>query len=355
MVEGLIRFHFLITDTLMKPHKILSPLAALIVCANSLAVSAKAEDLITANSAGGIELWMTVADARVAMPGATFERVSDGEGIALISVFVDGAEQFSLYAGEEDPESAIDMNASIESIQVMGDKYATAKGVKVGMSAIDVEAKFGKVTEVMSSEIESREYATFSNQPPGLLIQLWSETGTAGVYADGEMTTTKLSEGAKVHSITVMGADIMFDAVIGGIQLGMPEAELMAIAKSESMGVPEKGEDILWEAIGEAVQTWDFKEARLSVDMGSSEIGGEKEVFSITVKAASKLKTARGIGIGSTKEDAAEAYADYPTDEFEADVVAENGNLLIGSIYGGMIFKLDNGIISEIFLGASAE
>lgn len=314
-----------------------------------------AGELITANSAGGIELWMTVADARVAMPGATFERVSDGEGIALVSVFVDGAEQLSLYAGEEDPESSIDMNAPIESIQVMGDKFETARGVKVGMSATDVEAKFGKVTEVMTSEIESREYATFSNQPPGLLIELWSETGTAGVYADGETTTTRLGEGAKVHSITVMGADIMFDAVIGGIRLGMPEAGLMEVADSGSMGAPVKGEDVMWEAIGEAVQTWDFKEAGLSLDMGSSEIGGEKEVFSITVKAPSKLKTARGIGIGSTGEDAVQAYADYPTDEFEAEVVAENGNLLIGSIYGGMIFTLDDGIVSGIFLGAAAE
>lgn len=322
------------------------------VCTGSFAFGA---DLITANSAGGIKLWMSVVEAKDAMPGATFKRVSDGEGIALISVLVDGKEQLCLYAGEEDPESAIDMNATIESIQVTEDSYATAEGVKVGMPAAEVETKFGKVKEVMISEIEGREYVTFSNQPPGLFIQLWSEAGTAGVYADGETTTAKLSEGAKIHSINVVGADIIFDGIIGGIRLGMPESELLAIAAKEGFGEPVKGEDVFWEAIGENVQPWDFKDAGLSLDMSSVEKGGEKLVNSITIKAPSKLKTERGIGIGSTKEEAAKAYAGYPTDKFEAEMISENGSHLVGSIYGGMIFGLEDGKVSEIFLGASAE
>lgn len=324
----------------------------MLVCAIPNTIHA---DLITANSAGGIELWMTVADARVAMPNATFGRVSDGEGNALISVVVDGEEQLCLYAGEDDPEAVIDMNALIESIQVTGANFVTAAGVKVGMSAGDVETKYGEIEEVMMSEIESREYATFSNQPPGLLFRVWSESGTAGVYVDGEATTRQLTQGARIYSIDVVGADIMLDAIIGGIRLGTSENELLEVAKTESLGSPKKGEDVLWGAIGEAVQPWEFEDTGLSVDMASAEIGGDKEVFSITIKAPSKLQTARGIGIGSSKEEVVTAYADYPTEKFEAEMISENGSYLVGSIYGGMIFGLEGGKVSEIFLGASAE
>ncbi|MDP4623501.1 MAG: hypothetical protein NWT08_00040 [Akkermansiaceae bacterium] len=339
------------------PHY-LSPLVALAICISSAsigAVSAESDHLITAGSAGGVEYGMTVDAAQRMLPGATFERDSGGEGRTLISVVMDGKEQLSLYAGEQHPEAKIDFTATIKNIEVTGSGFETAEGVKVGMSASDVESKIGKLNGLVMNEIEAFEYANFSSEPPGMIFRLWSETGTAGVYADGERTTTTLSEGAKIHSIIIVPADVMFDVRIGGIGIGFPEEHLLAMAAKEGLGELVKGEDVMWEAIGEAVQSWNFKANGLSVDMASANIGGKKSVNSITIEAPSKLKTERGIGIGSTKGDVEKAYGRYPTDELDAKVIAENGDLLIGSLFGGMIFGLDDGKVTSIFLGASAE
>ncbi|MEP2776325.1 MAG: hypothetical protein ABJQ29_05450 [Luteolibacter sp.] len=337
----------------MKTQKLLCPLGAIFVavsCFSMDATAAEAAGVITPNSAGAIELGMTLEDARAAMKGAEFGSTSDGEGISLISVSMDGKVQMYLYAGEEETGGVIDF------IQVMGSDLKTVTGAHVGMKVADAEPLYGKVTEAFVSEIEARQYVTFADQPSGLSFRMENNSGTIGGYDDREQAAGNISPGATIHSIEISGANIMSDAAIGGISLRMAEADLLAIAAKEGLGEPEKGEDMMLDAIGEAVQTWDFKDAGLSVEMSSAKVGGDKEVFAITLRAPSKLKTGQGIGIGSAKADAVKAYADYKTEQEEANSLGDSGDKhLVGSIYGGMIFSFEKGKVSEIFLGAAAE
>ncbi len=159
---------------------------------------------ITANSVGPVQLGMTVAQARQALPTFSFGRSTDGEGMALIEVRSAGVVEMVLYAGEGDSQSPINDLASLQAIFVYGSEYATPEGVHPGMPLSDVESRFGKLTEITLSEIESREYADFANKPPGLTIQVGlPEVGLAGNYSEGERRTSAYFPTAVVTNIMI--------------------------------------------------------------------------------------------------------------------------------------------------------
>ena len=312
--------------------------------------------IITANSAGAIKLGMTISEAQEAMKEAEFKRSSDGEGIALVTVNLNDAPILRLSAGEEEADAAVDGKAVIEFVDVIAPDYKTADGVHAGMALEDVEKIYGKVSELVTSELESREYATFSKQPSGLFFRLSSKNGTAGIYKAGELVTTNYRPGSEISVIEVTGADIMVDGKIGGLGLDASEADVISLGETEKLGELTKGKDEIWEAFGEAVQAWTFTGSGFSANMISGEVGVPKTVLSITLEAPSTLKTEHGIGIGSTKKEVLKTYADYKTEKEEAENLAKNGDMyLVGSIYGGMVFTFEDKKVSKIFLGASAE
>ena len=312
--------------------------------------------LVTANSAGSIKLGMTIAEAQESMKEAVFKRSSDGEGIALVTVSMDEKPIMRLSAGEENAKSAVDAKAVIAFIDVMAPGYITTDGVHAGMPLEDVEKVYGKASELVMSELEAREYVTFPKQPSGLFFRLSNKNGSAGIYKAGEMVTNSYRPGSEIAVIEVTGADIMVDGRIAGLALDAPEAAVIALAEKEKLGELAKGEDKIWEAFGEAVQPWTFTGSGFFADMISGEVGSAKTVLSITIEAPSVLKTEHGIGIGSSKQETIQAYADYKTVKEEAEQLSKDTDKhLVGSIYGGMIFEFEKGKVSRIFLGASAE
>lgn len=149
--------------------------------------------------------------------------------------------------------------------------------------------------------------------------------------------------------LTVRGADPqpLENEALGKIKLGTTAAELTAL-----IGKPEsKGKDTEWGATGEWVQEWRFKKQGLTLNLASEKEGGAKTVLSITAVSPSKLSTARGIHVGSTAAEVANAYADVQDKEQSKP----GQSFVAGSIYGGVIFTFTAGKVSEIFIGAAAE
>lgn len=167
-------------------------------------------NLITENAAGTVKLGMTVKEVRTAVNPMVVSRTSDGEGVALIGVNLNDQQAQGLsedekmvmviYADEEDAQAPINEYARISNIEVWDKTYKTDKGVHVGMLLKDVENIYGKLTEVLRSEIESREYATFSNQPSGITFRVSYD---AGKYVNGQNTSTGYNEGAYIYSISI--------------------------------------------------------------------------------------------------------------------------------------------------------
>ncbi|HEX6280154.1 MAG TPA: hypothetical protein VFZ49_09105 [Pyrinomonadaceae bacterium] len=167
----------------------------------SVSVNAQA-NLITPNSAGKVKLGMTIAEVRKAVAPMKLSRTSDGEGVALIAVKQGKNEVMTIYANEEDRDAPIDNKAKVDQIWVWSKAYKTANGVHPGMLVSKAENILGPVKEIMRSEIESREFADFTNQPDGLSLRL--DIGS-GDFPAGSSTTTKYTPSAKIFSIEVIG------------------------------------------------------------------------------------------------------------------------------------------------------
>jgi hypothetical protein len=167
------------------------------------AMSASAQaNLITSNAVGKVKLGMTIAEVRKAVAPMKLSRTSDGEGVALIAVKQGKNEMMTIYANEEDREARIDNNAKVDQVWVWSRSYKTASGVHPGMLVSQVEKLLGPVKEIVRSEIESREFAEFTNQPRGIQYRLDAGEGD---FPSGTSITTKYAPTAKIFSINVIG------------------------------------------------------------------------------------------------------------------------------------------------------
>jgi hypothetical protein len=148
---------------------------------------------------GPIKLGMTLAQAKQALPGAKFERATDGDGVALVDVSMGKDPIMSLFADEEDASRPIDWSKPIRSIESFSPACVTREGVHPGSLALDVEKIYGRTRSVMQSEIESREYIEFERQPAGLTFRL----DYTGIFADGSRESKEFDPKAKIFSIQV--------------------------------------------------------------------------------------------------------------------------------------------------------
>jgi hypothetical protein len=137
---------------------------------------------------------------------------------------------------------------------------------------------------------------------------------------------------------------VMHAEGFGALRIGMKEAEMLAALP----GAKAQGECAPSEVDGGSYR-W-FRDAKAGVDIVVS-CDGDKPVGSIHVVAPSTLTSRRGIGLGATAEAVTKAYADVLSRE---EPPTEDG-IVAGSIYGGLVFSLKDGKVTEMFLGAMAE
>lgn len=117
------------------------------------------------------------------------------------------------------------------------------------------------------------------------------------------------------------------------------------------LGMPEsKDEEVYLGSTGTYAQTWEYSSLGISLVMESENQGGDKNVRSITIVQPCKLSTSQGISIGSDTKIVKEKYLKL-IDASNSDA----NSIVVGSIYGGTIFTLKDGVVSKIFIGAAAE
>jgi hypothetical protein len=167
--------------------------------AGSAAVVRQDAHLITIASIGPVELGTSLGEARSAMPNARFDRSSDGEGVALVQVTLAAGESVIVWADEEDPASDIDWSKKIRSMETFSEVFHTQEGVHPGSLVADVEKRYGKTRSVEMSEIESRQYITFENQPAWLIFRL----DYTGKFTEGSRVTTEVAPGGRIQSIAI--------------------------------------------------------------------------------------------------------------------------------------------------------
>lgn len=168
-----------------------------IVCAQ--AQDAGALYPITENGVGPVKLGMTLLEAKQAFPRATFSRGTDGEGVALVKVKIKEALVMVLFAGEGDRDKPINWSKRISFIEAFSSNCSTSLGVRPGSLVADVEKRYGKVLKIVRSEIESRQFAEFRNQPRGTIFRI----DYSGVFAEGQTETVSYRPDARILSIAI--------------------------------------------------------------------------------------------------------------------------------------------------------
>ena len=134
----------------------------------------------------------------------------------------------------------------------------------------------------------------------------------------------------------------------GPVKIGQPASETL-----KALGEPdEKTVATEWGADGLLHEDWTWISHGIKINLSSEKtnISGSMAVFSINASATCPFKTKSGIGIGNSYEDIVAAYPrDINKDESSKEQVT------IGSVYGGIIFTLQQNKVTNIFLGAAAE
>ena len=154
-----------------------------------------------------------------------------------------------------------------------------------------------------------------------------------------------------VHTIDpgdffTIGDELMQKDGIGPVRLNMTEdALLQAVGEPDSKSEPE-----LWGADGLEHSVWTYGKDGLQINMAKTPEESSSIVFTITAGAPCTLTTQRGIKIGDTKDAVLAAYADAVDPSAATDT-----SLVLGTVYGGMVITLEEGLVKEIFIGASAE
>jgi len=141
--------------------------------------------------------------------------------------------------------------------------------------------------------------------------------------------------------------DFMEETIDDWLKLGATEKTIKEKA----------GKDYTVKVLGESQVTgsyeeeWTFKNQGLQVVMESDTAESDKTIAQITITPPSKLKTVKGIGIGSSRKEIIKAYSEQLSHEEPTD----DNTVIVGSVYGGIFFTLKDEKVTEIFIGGIAE
>ena len=144
-----------------------------------------------------------------------------------------------------------------------------------------------------------------------------------------------------------IGFDLMGAESLGQLQLDMSETLLKG-----KIGNPDKkSKAVVWGSDSLEHATWTYSKLGLEIDMQKEPNSkAEYVVYSIFAKAPCTYATQRGIKIGDKKDAVLAAYKD----EVNAEMTNDE-SIVLGSVFGGVIVSVKNGLVTEIFIGASAE
>lgn len=133
---------------------------------------------------------------------------------------------------------------------------------------------------------------------------------------------------------------------VGNLQLRLESSQVTAL-----LGQPSSQSKPIEEgATGLTVKSQTFAKRGVVVTLAREKTATVWRVERFTVKAPCPWKTPQGIGIGSSDQQVRKVYQQLLDSEGQS-----SQQLVVGSIYDGVIFQLKKGKVESIFVGAAAE
>ncbi|MBN9414515.1 hypothetical protein ABS71_04770 [bacterium SCN 62-11] len=132
---------------------------------------------------------------------------------------------------------------------------------------------------------------------------------------------------------------------VGNLRLGLESSQVASL-----LGKPGKETRPLEEgATGLTVKDQTFKQG-LVVTLAREKTATVWRVERFLVTTPCTWKTPQGIGLGSTEQEVRKVYSQLLDAESQSPK-----QLVVGTIYDGVIFHMKNGKVESIFVGAAAE
>jgi hypothetical protein len=154
---------------------------------------------ITPNSIAKIKLGTCLNQIKLIYPNSILTRSTDGDGMALVSLKVGKQDLGVIYAGEEDPNSKVNLSKKIEYIETLNPRCQSTLGIHSGMLVENAAKLLGGIDEITLSEIESRQYVSFKKQPKQFIHRI----DYCGEFKNDERITKKYQLGCKIFSIAI--------------------------------------------------------------------------------------------------------------------------------------------------------
>ena len=160
--------------------------------------------------------------------------------------------------------------------------------------------------------------------------------------SDKNIVTESISKTVDYGQI---GNQLLQDEKIGELKIGLSVSKTINLLGEPS----EKSKLELWGADGEYHHTLIYKDKGIEIDI-VGENDSIQKIGMITVTEPCTLTTKEKVGIGSSVESIKTAYKNSINPEF-----TDSTSIVAGSIYGGIIFKIKDDKVNEIFIGAAEE
>ena len=141
---------------------------------------------ITPSSIAKIRLGTSLNQIKVIYPKVKLARVTDGDGVALVSVTVGNQDLAVIYAGEYDASEKINFSKKIEAIETFNPICKTKLGIQPKTSLKKAAHLLGGIENIRMSEIEGRQYVKFKKQSGDLTYRI----NYCGDFANDTMRET---------------------------------------------------------------------------------------------------------------------------------------------------------------------
>jgi hypothetical protein len=133
----------------------------------------------------------------------------------------------------------------------------------------------------------------------------------------------------------------------GWLQWQLPEDDILKIA-----GLP----DSLTQLIGDEVRggykkEWVYSQMGIKIGLGQEKLEGNSTIYFYWLDESCKLRSKNGIGIGSNAKDVFRVYHN----KIDTSNTVLNKRIIVGDIYEGTQFIIQNDTVNKIYVGPGAE
>jgi len=160
----------------------------------------------------------------------------------------------------------------------------------------------------------------------------------------GAALAQPLNDKAEKINYAGMGYSLMKETV-GDLSLGIDDSVVL-----QRLGEPDKkSAALIWGADGMEHQRWVYQSK--GIELGMIRKASNQVVDRISLKSPCEYKTQRGIQIGSKAAEVQLAY----NNEINPHSSRPESTIVAGTIFGGILFGIKDGVVNSIFIGAAAE